>query len=288
MNSSTTVVVGKSETGSLSVGGESPLALLCGPCVIESRDHVMRMAEAISTKASQLGLPLVFKSSYDKANRTSLSGFRGVGSDEGLRRLQEVQSSFGVPVLSDVHLPSEVAAASEVLDVLQIPAFLCRQTDLLVAAAKSGLPVMVKKGQFLHPADMKFAVEKIGESGNKSVLLCERGSVFGYRELVVDFRSLAIMAATGCPVVFDATHSVQIMGGSSGTSSGNREYVPMLARAAVACGVDALFLECHDDPENAPSDGPNMVPLSQLDDLLRDVKTLSELPLATRRVGAGG
>ena len=260
----------------IAIGGESPLAFICGPCVIESRDHALFMAENVARIRQELALPIVFKSSYDKANRTSAGSFRGVGLQEGLKILQEIQALFSMPVVTDVHSEEEAAAAAEVVDLLQIPAFLCRQTSLLLAAGRSGKPVMVKKGQFLHPQDMAYASDKIKASGNSQVIFCERGSCFGYRDLVVDFRSLSIMSELGCPVVFDATHSVQVIGGAGGASGGNRKYVPMLARAAVAAGVDALFFECHDNPVQAPSDGPNMVPLDALPSLLADLCTLKQ------------
>ena len=260
----------------VSVGGGQPLALICGPCVIESRESSLFHAAEIAKIARRSGVPLIFKSSYDKANRTSLSGFRGLGLDEGLKVLGEVRSEIGVPVVTDVHSEEEAIAAAGVVDLLQIPAFLCRQTNLLLAAGSTGCPVMIKKGQFLHPADMAYAVDKVFSTGNENVLLCERGTCFGYRELVVDFRSLAVMRALGQPVVFDATHSVQIMGGALGASGGNREFVPLLARAAVAAGVDAVFLECHEQPEKALSDGPNMVPLADLEKLLGVLKALDE------------
>ncbi|MFN8389126.1 MAG: 3-deoxy-8-phosphooctulonate synthase [Bdellovibrionota bacterium] len=265
-----------------SIGADEPLAVICGPCVIESRDHVLRMAEAISEICRRVQVPLIFKSSYDKANRTSASGYRGLGIDAGLKILSEVRTSFQVPVISDVHTEEEAAQCKSVLDVVQIPAFLCRQTSLLEAAGQTGKAVLVKKGQFLAPEDMQFAAEKIRAGGSRHVLLCERGACFGYRDLVVDMRSLVIMRELGDPVVFDATHSVQKMGGAGGKSGGNRAFVPHLARAAVAVGVDAVFLECHDDPDHAPSDGPNMLPLPALQPLLEDLKRVHELRLHTR------
>jgi 2-dehydro-3-deoxyphosphooctonate aldolase (KDO 8-P synthase) len=256
------------------IGSDAPLAFICGPCVIESREHALFMADKISAIAGKLGVPVVFKASYDKANRTSGAGFRGVGMERGLAILAEVRSNFGIPVVTDVHTEEEARQAGEVVDLVQIPAFLCRQTSLLGAAAATGKPVMVKKGQFVHPADMRHVVDKLVGSGATQVLLCERGSCFGYRELVVDFRSLAIMAEFGGPVVFDGTHSVQIMGGEQGCSGGNRKFVPALCRAAVSVGVDALFLECHDHPDSAPSDGPNMVELSCLSQLMAELAAL--------------
>jgi len=263
----------------LSIGASSPLAILCGPCVIESRDHIMRTAETLVGMCEQLSLPLVFKSSFDKANRTSASSFRGVGMSEGLEILSEVRSQFSVPVITDIHTAEQAAEVADAVDILQIPAFLCRQTDLLLAAAATTSAIMIKKGQFVHPLDMEHAVSKIKQAGNSSVMLCERGSMFGYRELVVDFRGLQMMRSLECPVVFDATHSVQVMGGQGATSGGNRDYVPALARAAVAVGVDAVFLEAHENPDAAPSDGPNMIPLDKLKNLLSDLKQLAELKL---------
>jgi len=281
----------KVRIGSVEVGGGSPLAIICGPCVIESLAHARKMAEAISAIASKAGLPLIYKSSYTKANRTSASSFRGPGMDEGLEILAAIRKEFQLPAVSDVHTEDEARRAAASIDLVQIPAFLCRQTQLLEAAGESGKPVMIKKGQFVAPADMKFAADKVrGEQRRRGhseqVLLCERGACFGYRDLIVDFRSLRIMSETA-PVVFDATHSVQQMGGSGGTSGGFREYVPCLARAAVSVGVDAVFIECHDDPDRAPSDGPNMLPLEALGPLLGDLKRLHELKLETRALEAG-
>ena len=260
----------------------SELLIICGPCVIESESHILHMAERIGRICEELQLPLIFKSSFDKANRTSESGFRGPGFEEGLKILGKVREQFGFPVISDIHLPEQAAPAAEVLDVLQIPAFLCRQSDLLYAAAETGKAVMIKKGQFLHPSDMQYAARKIESKGNSRVMLCERGACMGYRELVVDFRSLEIMADSGYPVIFDATHSVQVMGGAGGSSTGNRRFVSSLARAAAAVGVSGIFLECHDKPDTAPSDAANMIPLDRLGALLSDLKTLSELRLETR------
>lgn len=263
-------------------GRGCPLVAICGPCVIESREHCLDHARRIRDIAAAVGLPLIFKSSYDKANRTSLGGFRGVGLEAGLDILAEVREAVGVSVVTDVHSPEEAIAAAKVVDLLQIPAFLCRQTDLLIAAGGTGKPVMVKKGQFLHPSDMGFAVEKVVSSGQGGVIVCERGACFGYRELVVDFRSLEMLHEHGCPVVFDATHSVQSMGGASGRSGGARQYVPGLARAAAASGVDGVFLECRENPSEGPSDGPNMVSLKDLEPLLEDLRVLHDLRLQTR------
>lgn len=257
--------------GNVTVGGGAPLALIAGPCVIEGKERTLAIGREVKAIADRLALPYIFKASFDKANRSSFQAFRGPGLVEGLGILSDIKRELGVPVLSDIHEATQAAPAAKVLDVLQIPAFLCRQTDLLHAAAQTGKPVNVKKGQFLSPAEMKNVVTKLEEAGNRSILLTERGSSFGYNNLVVDMRSLAIMRAFGYPVVFDATHSVQLPGGGGDRSAGQREFVPVLARAAVAAGIDALFLEVHDDPAAALSDGPNMVPLADLESLLRQV-----------------
>ncbi len=263
------------EIGDLTLGNDRPLVLIAGPCALESRAHALEMSGALAEMAAGLGVGLIYKTSFDKANRTSLASDRGLGLEEGLPILAEVRAASGLPVLTDVHAPEQCAPVAEVVDVLQIPAFLCRQTDLLVAAAETGKAINVKKGQFLAPWDMTNVVAKIEGAGNPNVLVTERGASFGYNTLVSDMRSLPIMAAeTGCPVVFDATHSVQQPGGRGTTSGGQREFVPVLARAAVAVGVAAVFMETHQDPDNAPSDGPNMVPLTQLPAL---VETLLEL-----------
>jgi 2-dehydro-3-deoxyphosphooctonate aldolase (KDO 8-P synthase) len=248
----------------VNVGDGQKLLLIAGPCQIESRDHTLRIADFLRQELAKFPVSLVFKSSFDKANRTSMSGKRGIGMDAGLRILEEVRNTIGAPVLTDIHNEEQARAVGQVVDVLQIPAFLCRQTDLLVAAGQTGRTIHVKKGQFLHPSDMQFVAEKIASTGNKRILLCERGTCFGYRDLVVDPRSLVIMRSTGYPVVYDATHSVQQMGGNAGSSGGSRQFVQTLARAAVATGVDGVFFECHDDPDNAPSDGPCMLPLTQV------------------------
>ena len=257
--------------GGIPVGGGAPLVLIAGPCVIESEALVLETARGIREVTRRLGVPWVLKSSYDKANRTSLASFRGPGLREGLRVLARVREELGVPVLSDVHTVQEAEAAAEVLDCLQIPAFLCRQTDLLVAAGRTGKPVSIKKGQFLAPEDMGPAAEKVLDAGSPGVLLTERGTTFGYRYLVVDFQGLVRMKALGWPVVFDATHSVQRPGAAGGASGGHRESVAPLARAAAAVGVDALFLEVHPDPDRALCDGPNSVPLAGLERLLASV-----------------
>jgi 2-dehydro-3-deoxyphosphooctonate aldolase (KDO 8-P synthase) len=261
--------------GDLTLGNDRPLTIIAGPCALESRAHALEMSQALAEMAAKLGIGLIYKTSFDKANRTSLDSGRGLGLEAALPILAEVREASGLPVLTDVHLPEQCGPAAEAVDVLQIPAYLCRQTDLLVAAAATGKVVNVKKGQFLAPWDMKHVVGKIEGAGNSNVLVTERGASFGYNTLVSDMRSLPIMAAqTGCPVVFDATHSVQQPGGQGGTSGGQREFVPVLARAAVAIGVAAVFMETHQDPDSAPSDGPNMVPLKELPAL---VETLQEL-----------
>ncbi len=270
MTSCNTVVT----AGSVRFGNALPFSLIAGPCQMESRDHAVEMAHAIKEIADGLGIGFVYKTSYDKANRTSLSSKRGVGMERALEVFADIKSRFGVPVLTDVHDASHCAPVGEVVDILQIPAFLCRQTDLLVAAAETGRIVNVKKGQFLAPWDMTNVVAKLTGSGNPNVLLTERGASFGYNTLVSDMRSLPIMAQTGAPVIFDATHSVQQPGGQGTTSGGQREFVPVLARAAVAVGVAGLFIETHQDPDSAPSDGPNMVPVHQLADLLKTLQSL--------------
>ncbi len=254
--------------GKIEVGNDLPLALIAGPCVIESKAHALETAEALVDLTDRLGIGFIYKSSYDKANRTSGTSVRGIGIEEGLPILAEVRERLGCAVLTDVHTADQCARAAQAVDVLQIPAFLCRQTDLLVAAAKTGRVINVKKGQFLAPWDMANVTSKIVEAGNSNVLVCERGASFGYNTLVSDFRALPILARGGFPVVFDATHSVQQPGGQGNTSGGQREFVPVLARAAVAVGVAAVFMETHPDPDKAPSDGPNMVPLAGLPALM--------------------
>ena len=266
--------------GALTVGGGAPLALIGGPCAIENEKHALMTAERLAAIATDHGVPFIYKSSYDKANRSSINGYRGPGLREGLRILRKVRDTLGVPVLSDVHQVSEVAPAAEVLDVLQIPAFLCRQTDLILAVAQTGKPVNVKKGQFLAPGDMRNVVDKILAVGNRSILLTERGTSFGYHNLVVDLRGLADMRALGFPVVFDATHSVQLPGGAGDRSGGERKYVPGLARAAVAFGIDGLFMEMHEDPDRTLpdgrplSDGPNMLRIDDLPRLLEQLLSI--------------
>jgi 2-dehydro-3-deoxyphosphooctonate aldolase (KDO 8-P synthase) len=277
------VIVGQG-AGAVRFGNNLPLVLIAGPCALESRDHALFMADKLAELAARNGIGLVFKSSFDKANRTSLGSQRGLGLAEALPIFAEVKARTGLPVLTDVHDAGQCAPVAEVVDVLQIPAFLCRQTDLLVAAARTGKAVNVKKGQFLAPWDMKNVLAKLTGAGNGDVLLTERGASFGYNTLVSDMRSLPIMAETGAPIVFDATHSVQQPGGQGTTSGGQREFVPILARAAVAVGVAAVFIETHESPDQAPSDGPNMVPLSEMADLisrLQDFDRLAKGPVET-------
>jgi 2-dehydro-3-deoxyphosphooctonate aldolase (KDO 8-P synthase) len=262
--------------GDFWIGG-GDLVMVAGPCVIESAETTLAIARTLKDYARELALPLIFKASYDKANRTALGSFRGPGLEAGLEILARVKHEVGLPVLSDVHQVSEVEPAARVLDVLQIPAFLCRQTDLLVAAARTGKVVNIKKGQFLAPWDLGPAVDKVFSTGNRQVLLTERGAMFGYNNLVVDFRSLPILRGLGCPVVLDVTHSVQLPGGQGECSGGQREYIPLLARAGVAAGVDALFLEVHPDPANALCDGPNSLPLAEVLPLWRKLKALHHL-----------
>ena len=258
------------------IGNERPFVLIAGPCQIESEAHAFEMADALSGIAKAAGVPLIYKSSYDKANRTSGGAPRGVGIIRGLSILAAVRERFRIPVLTDVHAPDQCDPAAEAVDILQIPAFLCRQTDLLLAAGETGRAINIKKGQFLAPWDMANVAAKIADTGNESILLTERGVSFGYNTLVTDFRGLPIMARTGYPVVFDATHSVQQPGGQGGSSGGQREFAPMLARAALAVGVAALFIETHADPDAAPSDGPNMIPLRQMPGLIRGLRALDD------------
>jgi 2-dehydro-3-deoxyphosphooctonate aldolase (KDO 8-P synthase) len=257
--------------------GNGDLVMIAGPCVIESADATLSIARTLQEYARELNLPLIFKASYDKANRTSVNSFRGPGLIKGLEILARVKDEVGLPVISDVHQVADIAPAAEVLDVLQIPAFLCRQTDLLVAAALTGKPVNIKKGQFMAPWDMSQAVDKVFATGNRRVLLTERGATFGYNNLVVDFRSLPIMRSLGCPVILDVTHSVQLPGGQGTCSGGQREYIPLLARAGVAAGVDALFMEVHPDPECAKCDGPNSLPLADVPPLWQKLAALHRL-----------
>jgi len=264
-------------SGNISIGNNRPLVLIAGPCVIEDESSTMRHAERLMTICNGLSMPLIFKASYDKANRTSINAYRGPGIKAGLAILRKVKESLGVQVISDIHSIEQIAPAAEVLDILQIPAFLCRQTDLLIAAAESGRIINVKKGQFLAPWDMKNVAGKIAASGNENIILTERGASFGYNNLVVDMRSFPVMRATGYPVVFDATHSVQLPGGQGDSSGGQREFVEYLSRAAVATGIDGIFMEVHEDPDKALCDGPNSIPLSELPQLLKTLKALDSV-----------
>ncbi len=263
--------------GGLTVGNDLPFTLIAGPCALESRAHALEMSQALVEMTGRLGIGLIYKSSFDKANRTSLRSNRGLGLEESLPILAEVRETHGCPVITDVHLPEQCAPVAEAVDVLQIPAFLCRQTDLVVAAAETGKALNIKKGQFLAPRDMVNVIAKASDSGNDNIMMCERGTSFGYNTLVSDMRALPIMAESGYPVVFDATHSVQQPGGQGGSSGGERQYVPVLARAALAIGVAAVFMETHQDPDSAPSDGPNMVPLDQMEKLLGSLKAFDGL-----------
>jgi len=259
------------------IGDGQPLVLIAGPCVVENEKSSLRHARAIRKIARRLKIPVIFKSSYDKANRSALASFRGLGIDQGLSILKHVKEETGLPILTDIHSPEECEKASAVADILQVPAFLCRQTDLLLAAAKTGRAVNVKKGQFLAPWEMKNIVEKLASTGNKKILLTERGTFFGYNTLVNDFRSIPLMKELGCPVIFDATHSVQAPGGRGKSSGGDRRFVPVLAQAGVVAGADGIFMEVHDDPDRAPSDGPNMVRLKDLEKLLERLIKLSRV-----------
>jgi 2-dehydro-3-deoxyphosphooctonate aldolase (KDO 8-P synthase) len=263
--------------GAIEIGNDRPFVLIAGPCQIESRGHALEIAHALREMSDRTGVPVIYKSSYDKANRTSASAARGIGMDAGLTILSDVRAATGLPVLTDVHTAEHCGAAAQAVDVLQIPAFLCRQTDLLLAAGETGRAINVKKGQFLAPWDMVNVAAKIASTGNHNILLCERGASFGYNTLVSDMRSLPIMARTGYPVVFDATHSVQQPGGQGTSSGGQREFAPVLARAALAVGVAAVFIETHQDPDQAPSDGPNMIPLHQMPALLTRLKQFDDL-----------
>jgi 2-dehydro-3-deoxyphosphooctonate aldolase (KDO 8-P synthase) len=263
--------------GNMAIGNHQPFVLIAGPCQIESRAHALEVASALREMSTATGVKLIYKSSFDKANRTSVSTQRGVGIGDGLAILADVREATGLPVLTDVHAPEQCAIAAQAVDVLQIPAFLCRQTDLLLAAGETGKAINVKKGQFLAPWDMANVAAKIASTGNENILLCERGASFGYNTLVTDFRGLPIMARTGYPVVFDATHSVQQPGGQGTTSGGQREFAPVLARAALAVGVAAVFIETHPDPDNAPSDGPNMIHLRDMPALIATLKAFDIL-----------
>lgn len=262
--------------GKLTIGG-GDLVLIAGPCVIESRDHALFMAKSIMETAGKTGIPFIFKASFDKANRSSIQSYRGPGLDEGLKIMLEIKESLGIPVTSDIHERSQAGPASRVLDLIQIPAFLCRQTDLLVEAGMTGLPINLKKGQFMAPWDMAHAIAKIESTGNKNIILTERGTTFGYNNLVCDLRSLSIMRSLGKPVILDVTHSIQLPGGKGTSSGGDRQYIPTLARAGVAFGVDAVFMEVHDNPDQALSDGPNSLPLDDLAPLLKKLKKIHEV-----------
>ena len=271
------VVIGPRSDCLVTIGNDLPLVLIAGPCQMESREHALEIAAALKAMCAAAGIPLIFKTSFDKANRTSVGTERGIGLDDSLPVFAEIRERLGIPVLTDVHAPDQCAPVAEVVDVLQIPAFLCRQTDLLLAAGATGRAINVKKGQFLAPWDMVNVFRKIASTGNDRVLLCERGASFGYNTLVTDMRSLPIMARTGCPVVFDATHSVQQPGGLGGSSGGQREFAPVLARAAVAVGIAALFAETHENPDAAPSDGPVMIPLAAMPRLIATLAAFDRL-----------
>lgn len=264
------------KVGKIKIGGKNPLVLIAGPCVIESEKHTLYMADALKEIAKKFDFPLIFKSSYDKANRLSIKSYRGPGLKKGLKILAKVKEKFNLPILSDVHCRNEIKEAKFVLDIIQIPAFLIRQTDLVVEAGKAGKVINLKKSQFLAPWDMKHIIEKVEKTGNKKILLTERGTCFGYNNLVSDFRSLALLREFGYPVIYDATHSVQIPGGRYICSGGNREFVPGLTRAAVAFGCEGIFLEVHDNPDKALCDGPNMIDLKTLEKLLKEIKKISE------------
>lgn len=272
---------------SLEIANDLPFTLLAGPCALESRDHAFDMCGTLNEMTKRLGLGFIYKTSFDKANRTSLGSGRGIGMGKALPIFQDLRKEFDVPVVTDVHLPEQCAEVAEAVDLLQIPAFLCRQTDLLLAAAKTGKPLNVKKGQFLAPWDMKNVAAKISESGNDQIMLCERGASFGYNTLVSDMRSIPIMAETGYPVVFDATHSVQQPGGQGATTGGDRAMVPVLARAAMAVGVAAVFMETHQDPDSAPSDGPNMVKLQDIEAILATLMEIDSVMKTARREKSG-
>ena len=261
----------------LKIGGSNPIVFISGPCQLESLDHAMMIAEQLAKIFSKTNTKFIFKSSFDKANRSSIGSARGIGIDEGLRILQDISKEFDCPIITDIHEPSQCISVAEVVDVLQIPAFLCRQTDLLIEAGKTGKPINIKKGQFLAPQDMWNVAEKIASTGNNNIMLCERGTSFGYNTLVNDFRGLETMAETGYPVIFDATHSVQKPSNLGNTSGGERKFVYGLARAACAMGVSGIFIETHQDPDNAPSDGPNMIPINQMETLVPSLKAFDDL-----------
>ncbi len=266
--------------GALRVGNDSPLMVIAGPCQLESAEHAQMIAGAMAEACAEVGAQFVFKASYDKANRTSLSGKRGLGIDAGLKILADIRSTMGMPVLTDIHDAEQARIAGAVVDIIQVPAFLCRQTDLLIAAGETGCVVNIKKGQFLAPWDMANVAEKVASTGNTRILLTERGSSFGYNTLVADMRSLPVMARTGYPVIMDATHSVQQPGGLGGSSGGQREFAPAMARAAVSLGIAGVFIETHESPDRAPSDGPNMIPLAQMPKLLATLMALDRIAKA--------
>jgi 2-dehydro-3-deoxyphosphooctonate aldolase (KDO 8-P synthase) len=278
--------MGEVAIGSVRFGNHLPLSVIAGPCQLETRDHALFLAERLKRACDDAGVGLVFKASFDKANRSSATGRRGPGLDAGLDMLAAVKAETGVPVITDVHLPGQCAPVARVADALQIPAFLCRQTDLLIAAAETGRPVNVKKGQFLAPWDMRHVADKLTVAGNDQILLTERGTSFGYNTLITDMRALPLMAALGHPVIMDATHAVQMPGGQGASSGGQRDFAPVLARAAVAVGVAGVFIETHQDPDNAPSDGPNMIPIDQMPALLADLAAFDALAKA-RAAGRG-
>lgn len=268
------------EFGTVKASNDLPLTIIAGPCQLESRDHALMIAEAMAKACADAGAGYVFKASYDKANRTSLAGKRGLGIEEGLRVLADVKAEIGCPALTDIHAPEQCASAADAVDILQIPAFLSRQTDLLVAAGKTGAVVNIKKGQFLAPWDMPNVISKVESTGNENILLTERGASFGYNTLVADFRALPTMAKTGYPVIMDATHSVQQPGGQGGSSGGQREFAPVMARAAVSLGIAGVFIETHQNPDEAPSDGPNMIPLDQMPALVSSLMQFDKLAKA--------
>lgn len=280
------------DIGPVSLSNQKPLGIIAGPCQLETREHALEMAGRLKQLADKLGIGIIYKTSYDKANRTSLKGRRGIGLEDALPIFKEVRETTGLPVLTDVHEPAHCATVAEAVDVLQIPAFLCRQTDLLLAAGNTKKPINIKKGQFLAPWDMKNVVDKVLSTGNEQVTVTERGASFGYNTLVTDFRGLPTMKAdTGCPIVFDATHSVQQPGGQGGSSGGQREFAPVLARAAVSLGIAAVFMETHQDPDNAPSDGPNMIPVENLEAVLQDLMAFDKLAKsqpAPEKLATGG
>ncbi len=263
--------------GNVQASNDLPLTIIAGPCQLESYDHALMIAEQMAESCAKAGAGYVFKASYDKANRTSLSGKRGLGLEEGLSVLSRIRDAVGCPVLTDVHSPDQCQAVADAVDVMQIPAFLCRQTDLLVAAGKTGAVINIKKGQFLAPWDMPNVISKVESTGNEKIMLTERGASFGYNALVADFRALPTMAKTGYPVIMDATHSVQQPGGQGGSTGGQREFAPVMARAAVSLGIAGVFIETHEDPDNAPSDGPNMIPLDQMPDLVKSLMAFDKL-----------